>query len=500
MASVVNGIVKKIKVDDTVHAIASTAYGYCQTAANEQYKNVEMTGFSLETGITIHVKFQYNNTAVEPKLKFNGEDNANAKSIVLNSTEAVGTDDETTGWQAGAILSLTYDGTNWIRDQGYNTNSQSFTITANATDGLWDVVGTSGTNSVTYEIKPYTTQQMTASFDNSSSNPDGTTRLNYNGYLYATKLFSNGTEVSVNGHTHSYLSSIDWNSTNKILTQTVNNGTATDVLQFIAGGVVTLSADEGELTISSTDQYVKQTASTANNNYHVLFSAVDTTTISSGTTYEANYDDDIYINPSGHLLNINNLEISSATNNIITASSGQLTIETTGTNQALNIHASSDLYLATTSQNSSIIFQLNSTEIAQFNSSGHLVPKLPTNSTISNYSLGITDQRWNALFVGTADSYGDVYMPVYWNEGVPAEAVNFIQNASFSLTTTNNGAVTIGSATNISDNAEVVDIVVTSGYEHLLSTIAWSVNTTNHQIALSATVDGTVNGYILFRK
>jgi len=29
MASVVNGIVKKIKVDDTVHAIASTAYGYC---------------------------------------------------------------------------------------------------------------------------------------------------------------------------------------------------------------------------------------------------------------------------------------------------------------------------------------------------------------------------------------------------------------------------------------------------------------------------------------
>jgi len=71
---------------------------------------------------------------------------------------------------------------------------------------------------------------MTASFDNSSSNPDGTTRLNYNGYLYATKLFSNGTEVSVNGHTHSYLSSIDWNSTNKILTQTVNNGTATDVL------------------------------------------------------------------------------------------------------------------------------------------------------------------------------------------------------------------------------------------------------------------------------
>ena len=32
----------------------------------------------------------------------------------------------TTGWQAGAIMSLTYDSTGdgyWVRDQGYNTNT-----------------------------------------------------------------------------------------------------------------------------------------------------------------------------------------------------------------------------------------------------------------------------------------------------------------------------------------------------------------------------------------
>ena len=116
MASVVEGIVKKIKVNDTVHAIASTAYGYCTTPAATQIKNVDMIGFSLETGVTVHIKFQYTNSAESPILKFNGESDDNAKDLVLFGTTAIGTTATTNGWNAGAVVSFTYDGTRWIRD------------------------------------------------------------------------------------------------------------------------------------------------------------------------------------------------------------------------------------------------------------------------------------------------------------------------------------------------------------------------------------------------
>jgi len=82
------------------------------------------------------------------------------------------------------------------------TDTKSFTITANATDGYWNLTGTNGTNAVTYALAPYSSKQSGANFYTGTTVPDGTTRLNYNGYLYATKLYSGGTEVSVNGHTH----------------------------------------------------------------------------------------------------------------------------------------------------------------------------------------------------------------------------------------------------------------------------------------------------------
>jgi hypothetical protein len=76
-----------------------------------------------------------------------------------------------------------------------DNNTTSFTITANATDGLWDLTGTSGTNAVTYALAPYSSKQTSASFYTGTTNPTLTTRLNYDGYLYATKLYSGGSEV-----------------------------------------------------------------------------------------------------------------------------------------------------------------------------------------------------------------------------------------------------------------------------------------------------------------
>lgn len=67
-------------------------------------------------------------------------------------------------------------------------------------NGYWSgsVSGTTGT------YAPFTSRQNSACFYTGTTDPNGATRLNYNGYLYATKLYSNGTEVSVEGHSHSY--------------------------------------------------------------------------------------------------------------------------------------------------------------------------------------------------------------------------------------------------------------------------------------------------------
>ena len=74
-------------------------------------------------------------------------------------------------------------------------NNITITINANATSYYWNLTGTNGNKSVTYSLAPYSSRQNSACFYSGTTAPNGTTRLNYNGYLYATKLYSNGTEV-----------------------------------------------------------------------------------------------------------------------------------------------------------------------------------------------------------------------------------------------------------------------------------------------------------------
>ena len=86
------------------------------------------------------------------------------------------------------------------------------TNTATAADNILD--GSNNGTQITY--KPYTSQQSKLSFDTSTTNPTRTDRLNLNGYLYATKLYSNGKEVLTS---HQSIKSINTNNT---AAQTVN--------------------------------------------------------------------------------------------------------------------------------------------------------------------------------------------------------------------------------------------------------------------------------------
>lgn len=109
MASIVSGVIEKILPNNlsnrtAPYAIASTAYGYCETAANEPIKNVDMNGFELYEGVTIHIKFKNHNTANNPQLQFNNDSNY-IKDLIINEN-----------WAAGDILTLTYDGREWINN------------------------------------------------------------------------------------------------------------------------------------------------------------------------------------------------------------------------------------------------------------------------------------------------------------------------------------------------------------------------------------------------
>jgi len=118
MATQVAGWAGQIEDDEGVlHALGSTAYGYCQTDAATAAKVVDMTGFKLITGATIFVKFQYANSVANPTLNVN---DTGAKIIYRYGTTRPSTNTSTNGWPAGAVLAFTYDGSAWIEHYWYN--------------------------------------------------------------------------------------------------------------------------------------------------------------------------------------------------------------------------------------------------------------------------------------------------------------------------------------------------------------------------------------------
>lgn len=91
----------------TKYPIVSGAYAVCNTAGDVAAKTVDMPGFRLFTGVTIHVRFIYENTASSPTLNVNG---TGAKSIVIFSAVTPGA---SSSWFPQSVLTLTYDGTHW---------------------------------------------------------------------------------------------------------------------------------------------------------------------------------------------------------------------------------------------------------------------------------------------------------------------------------------------------------------------------------------------------
>lgn len=130
MASQVEGWIGRINPGDGLnYAIGSTAYGVCETAAATSEKIVDMTGFTLTNGATIHVWFKNGNSASNPSLNVNG---TGAKNIVAKIKEIIvegqfvylqDVPNNLVDLDSGSVLEFTYCKGYWVLNTAVNIES-----------------------------------------------------------------------------------------------------------------------------------------------------------------------------------------------------------------------------------------------------------------------------------------------------------------------------------------------------------------------------------------
>lgn len=116
--------IENAAVATALNSKIETYYGTCSTAKATAQKEVSISNItSITTGLTVYVKFTNSNTAETPTLKINTLDPVAIKryGTTAPSTSAA------SSWNAGAVIALTYDGTNFIMNDWINTTYSAMT-------------------------------------------------------------------------------------------------------------------------------------------------------------------------------------------------------------------------------------------------------------------------------------------------------------------------------------------------------------------------------------
>lgn len=108
--------------DNTVHKVLPKFYAVCSTAANTAAKTVTIDNFTLQQGVTVIIKFTYTNSVSSPTLNVSG---TGAKNICQYGTTKASVTAQTTGWYPGSVVMLTYDGTSWVMNKGFNSDNDT---------------------------------------------------------------------------------------------------------------------------------------------------------------------------------------------------------------------------------------------------------------------------------------------------------------------------------------------------------------------------------------
>ena len=128
-----DGTKVRMLVDPDINTAAANvyAYGVCNTPAATAAKEVTIPNFVLVTGATIRVKFTYSNEAGGTTLNVSG---TGAKQLYrYGQIKPAGAAEYS--WNAGAIVSLTYDGESWYMNDWLNNNTK-YGIANDMQDGL----------------------------------------------------------------------------------------------------------------------------------------------------------------------------------------------------------------------------------------------------------------------------------------------------------------------------------------------------------------------------
>lgn len=111
------------------------------------------------------------------------------------------------------------------------------------------------------------------------------------------------------------------------------------------------------------------------------------------------------------------------------------------------------------------------------------------------YALGSSNDHWSSLYIGIADSYGNTYTPIYWNNGVPAIADSVIQYATFTIPV-NSLTLSIQHAAYTAATQVLQIVVDANSQQYLNSPITWTSSAGT--ITLSRTSsDYAISGYII---
>lgn len=112
---------------DGVTQTKAITYGTCDTADNVTTKKVSLNGFTLTSGAVVKVYMTYTNTGTSIKLNVN---NTGEKNIVAGDAGSL-------YWPAGALVTFTYSGSNWILSEvGSAGSAESYSIdTSKYTEG-----------------------------------------------------------------------------------------------------------------------------------------------------------------------------------------------------------------------------------------------------------------------------------------------------------------------------------------------------------------------------
>lgn len=242
-------------------------YLTCGTASGTAAKTITGAagGYTLanikNTWPLIRVKFTNPNTVANPTFNIN---NTGAFPIKYAGSTLT----ESNAWILSGIVSLMFNGETegseyWDFVSGDTT---TFTSEATAADNI--LHGTNSGSEITYA--PYSSETADSTWVGTDGNggklylgtvnPTKTNRLNLNGYLYAKKLYSDGTEVKVkqtavsdpsaDGNSTSFIATIS-QDTNGVITVTKKNlGTATT---NTAGAIKVGAVKNSAITNASTD-------------------------------------------------------------------------------------------------------------------------------------------------------------------------------------------------------------------------------------------------------